>query len=226
MSNEIISIIVLGFLGVVYSGIKRGIHSYIADSIKHFLMKLFHDPFDGEKINKEYQTIRDKLIELRVKLDADRVHISQFSNGSNFTNKKPIWKLSRTYEVCDSGITYESGQYQNVVAITIWSILSELFSDSGIAKRVTNNSCEEHGNHCERPLGVYKYIVDDIDDSNVKYLLKAEGIQWFLQSPLLDNDKNIIGVMNIEFMDLQRKDINYCEICQLAQEISYILNKS
>lgn len=225
MGCEIISIVVLAIIGLIYGGIKKGIHNYIADLLKHFLNRFFHDPFDGYKINNEYLEIRDKLIELRVKLNADRVHVSQFSNGSSFTNTKPIWKLSRTYEVCDNGVTYESQNFQNVMAITIWPTLSSLFTDSLITKRVTNNICEKHGKKCERPLGVYQYNVEDIHDSNVKFALKEYGIKWFLQSPLLDTNLNVVGVLNIEFMDEQNEEINYCEICQLAQEISYILNK-
>jgi len=225
MGSELISLMVIAIIGLIYGGIKKGIHNYIADFLKHFLNKFFHDPFDGKKINDEYLEIRDKLIELRIKLDADRVHVSQFSNGNSFTNTKPIWKLSRTYEICDNGITYESPNFQNIMAITVWPILSALFSDNEIAKRVTNKYCEEHGNKCERPLGVYQYIVEDIHDSNVKFSLKEQGIKWFLQAPLLDINKNVIGVMNIEFMDLSDKEINYCEICEMAQEISYIINK-
>jgi len=222
---EFASVIGLAILGLFYGGIKRGVHIYIAELMKHFLNKFFHDPFDGKLIDEEYQLVRDKLLELKVTLEADRVHISQFSNGSSFTNTKPIWKLSRTYEVCDAGVTYEAENYQNIMAITVWPILSSIFVKGEKTLRVTNNQCEEHGKQCERPLGVYKYIVDDIHDSNVKFALKECGIKWFLQSPIVDKDEIIVGVLNIEFMDLERKQINYCEICQTTQEISYILNK-
>jgi len=222
---DIVSVIGLAIIGLIYGGIKRGVHVYIAELMKHFLNKFFHDPFDGQKIDEEYQLIRDKLLELRIKLDADRVHVSQFSNGSSFTNTKPIWKVSRTYEICDAGVTYEAENYQNIMAISIWPIISSIFGGIDKSTRVTNNQCEEHGNKCERPLGVYKYIVDDIHDSNIKYSLKECGIKWFLQSPIVDKDENIVGILNIEFMDLSRKEINYCEICQTTQEISYILNK-
>ena len=220
MGTEMIGMIGIAILSFVYACMKRSFRSWIWKKIT----TQFHEAFDGKKIHEEYQQVRDKLIELRIKYDADRVHVSLFSNGSSFTNNKPIWKLSRILEVCDNGIQYTSHLYQNIVAITIWPILSGLFSDSKQAKRVTNNNCETRGNQCQRPLGCYLYDIENIDDSNVKFMLKNDGIQTILQSPIM-NGENIVGMLNIEFLDKLEEDVDYCNICETAQEISYILNK-
>lgn len=221
MVSNILGMVAIGILSFLYACLQKSFREWFMNKVS----TIFKEKFDGNEVNDEFVAIRDKLILLRDYTDADRIHISQFHNGNFFTTSKPIWKLSRIYEVCDVGVSYTSKDYQNVMAVTILDILSGLFSKNPLAERVTNNKCLEKNDVCERPLGVYKYIVDDIRDSHIKFQLKEQGVKWFLQSPLLDGEKNVIGVINIEFLDMIRKEINFCKICETAQEISYILSK-
>lgn len=217
---EIIALTIIAVLTILYSSFKKG----LMDMISKCIMSWFKEPFEGEKIDKEFNEIYERLTEIKTILGADRVYISQFHNGNFFSTSKPIWKYTRTYEICANGVSYESLNCQNILAITVWDSISAIF-DTRLKKyceKLKGGACFDG---CKNSYGVYKYSIDKMPESFSKVVLRNQGIETYLQIPLVQNDNNIIGFVGIDFLDKNEKEINNCVVCQKVQEISYFLNK-
>ncbi len=219
---EIIALAIIAIPMLIFSAIKKGFIDYIA---KYF-QSWFKDRFKGEEINQEFNAINERLVELKTRLNADRVYINQFHNGSTFSNTKSIWKTSRVYEICASGVSFESRNLQNIMAVSVWESITAIFDKKPkkYYQKLTGLVCGEKG--CKQPFGVYLYDVDKMSESFSKVLLRNQGVEMFLQIPLIHEDQHIIGVVGIDFFDLVHgEDVDCCYICQKVQEIAYYLNK-
>lgn len=220
---EIIGLSIMAAVAFLYSCFKKGFAEMLTKWFSHW----FKEKFEGEQINHEFNSIFERLIELRTKLGADRVFIDQFHNGAVFSNNKPIWKITRTYEICASGVSYESLNMQGVMAITIWDTITAIFDNKmkKYCERLQGTSCDVTANGCRAPFGVYKYNVSRMPECFGKILLRNQGVDHYLQVPIIQQDKNVTGFVGIQYLDECCEEIDPCYICQKVQEISYFLNK-
>lgn len=223
MDNEILSIIILTIIGFVYGALKHGVHTYLSDLMKKFLNNFFHKQFDGNELNTEFDSISERIVEIKTILNADRVCIDNFHNGINFLPNKPAWKVTRTYEIAASGVSYTTKEMQNILAISIWDMIAPIFDakQRKYAEKLKGITCE---NSCKMPFGVYRIQVNKMSETLSKIMLRNQGIQTLLIVPLINNE-NIIGFLSVQFLDEMNDDFNVCEICQKVQEIAYFLNK-
>jgi hypothetical protein len=215
---EIIALVVMAGFGFLYSCFKKG----MADSIMKWFQQWFKEKFEGEVLDKEFSAVFERLVELKTELKADRVYVSQFHNGSVFTNQKPIWKMTRTYEICAQGVSYESQNMQNVMAISIWDSISGIFDNKlkKYCKKLEGLICGECKNY-----GVYTYRVEKMPESFAKVLLRNQGVGFYIQVPIIENGDHLVGFVGIEFLDKDITIDNPCFICQKVQEIAFFLNK-
>ena len=61
------------------------------------------------------EKIQERLTEVRVALDADRVYVSMFHNGFKYVDGSEVLKKSRTHESVAEGVTYEAEKYRNLM---------------------------------------------------------------------------------------------------------------
>ena len=217
--NEFIALILLAVIGIVYQCFKR----YSLSSGTKLIEKWFKEKFSGEDITKEFSEIQERMVEIKTILDADRVVIDQFHNGTTFTNNKPLWKITRTYEICSNGVSYESLKIQNIMAVLLWDSVSAIFEPKNkpYFEQIKGDKCKQS---CKIQYGVYRYNVDLMPESMGKVLLRNQGIRSFLQIPLVLN-QNIVGYVAVHYLDEEFDIEDVCQVCQRVQEIAYFLNK-
>lgn len=224
MEENIIIAILIGIAGVIVAALKAGLHSYISLSVKTLLEKIIHKKFDGNEIEQEFNAIYERMVEIKTKLNADRVTIDRFHNGSTFLPNQPAWRISRVYEICSSGVSYEANTIQNIVSMLIWDVVSAIF-DTKIKKyceKLRGLACGESG--CKNPFGVYKYSINKMPESYGKMMMRNQGVVTLIQVPIIHREQ-IIGFVGIHFLDEYNEEIDPCFICQKVQEIAYFLNK-
>jgi hypothetical protein len=216
---EALALTILAGFSFLYACIRKG----LMDIITKAFHKWFKEHFEGEELNREFNAVNERLVEIKTHLNADRVFISQCHNGNQFTNKKQIWKISRTYEIAAAGVSYESANMQNVMAISVWDMLSGIFDPKlkKYCEKLKGSVCAECRNH----YGVFKYEVGKMPESFAKVMLRNQGVEVYLQVPVTDEGTNIIGFVGVEFLDNRLNLDNPCYLCQKVSEISYYLNK-
>jgi hypothetical protein len=164
------------------------------------------------------------MIEIKTKLNADRVTLDRFHNGATFLPNQPAWKISRVYEICSSGVSYEATNMQNVVAMLIWDNVSAIFDNKlkRYVEKIKGSTCGESG--CKNPYGVYRYQVNKMPESYGKVVLRNQGVVTRLQVPIIHKE-GIVGFIGVHYLVENYDEIDACWICQKVQEISYFLNK-
>jgi hypothetical protein len=216
---EIAALILTAGILLIYGSIKKG----LVDIFSKRFQVWFKERFEGDAINREFNSVYERLVELRTTLKADRVFIHQFHNGNFFSNKQPIWKFSRSYEVTAQGVSYESQNNQNVMAISVWDSISGMW-DSKLKKyceRLKGTTCGE----CKNPFGIYLYRVDKMPESYSKVVLRNQGVVAYIHGPIVEDGDHLVGILGIEYLDGCGIIDDPCLICQKVQEISFFLNK-
>ena len=184
-----------------------------------------------EKTREIITNINDDLSSLRTEMKADRAYICEFHNGSEFASRFPMWKLSMTYEKVKPGTSHSSGDFQNVAATLIWDDHLKCFYSkqedilpSGIKTIRKNPLCQ---NSCISPRRVYLFNVKEMnyDLGKTRALLQANGVYYMLQSPII-SDNEVVGFVGVDYcddIDIESDvDINPCEICKMAAQLSII----
>ena len=213
--NDYVWLLLAGIVTLVITAFKTGISSFISDRIKKFLEKVIHSEFDGKKIGEEVDFVYKRLIELKVLTASNRVSVYRFHNGTVFLPSKPAWKISRTYEVCSDGISYEAQHFQNMMAMLVWDSVKAIFENkkSHYVEKLTKEN-----------INIYKYDVSKMDESYSKVLLRRHGIKQFLQIPLIIKEK-VFGYIQIDYVVNKNIDFDMNAVYSKASEISFYLGK-
>ena len=144
--------------------------------------------------------IQDVLLEIRLRLNADRAYVSMFHNGNKYIEGSEILKKSRTNESAGPGISFEAQHYQN--------ILISLMPDE--MKLVTQ-------------AGPSFTKVDDLQDGKFKRMLVRSGIKCTARCAISRN-KDIIGFVGLDYnRDLEKPPENINELCNAAGIIEQII---
>jgi len=202
---------------LLITAFKTGITAFIAEKTKKFLEKVLHKEFDGKKIGEEVDFVYERLIEIKTISLSSRVSINRFHNGTVFLPSQPAWKISRVYEICSDGISYEANKFQNVMAMLIWDSIKAVFESkfpSYIEKIVSK----------ENKYTVFKYDVEKMPESFSKVTMRRHGIKVYIQIPLINKDK-VFGYLQIDYLSKKDIDIDLDRIYPKVTEISYFLSK-
>lgn len=219
MEQNILIIIGTFIVGIIVTAIKTGFTSFLSDKIKKVLEVIIHKDFDGKQIEYEVDEIKSRLYEIKTLCDADRVTVNRFHNGTNFLPNKPAWKVSRVYEICSSGVSYEADNVQNIMAMLIWDSINAIFekNKSDYVEIINGYTCD----NCQH---IYKYDISKMNESYAKILLRNQGIVNYIQVPLR-HENNIVGYIGIDYLSEKDVKIDACKICEKVNEISFILNR-
>lgn len=206
------SLIIIGsIVTIVATGIKTGFISFLSDKAKRFFEKILHEPFDGKKISMEVDFVYSRLYEIKALSNGDRISVNRFHNGTTFLPSEPAWKITRVYEICSNGISYEASKFQNIMVMLVWDSVNAIF-DTKLPKYVEKKhiTCSSHSG--------YFYDIYEMPDTYSKVTLISHGIEYLLQFPLVSKDK-IIGYLQIDY--LSEKDFNL-DIDQIYQNVCEI----
>ena len=110
-------------------------------------------------------------------LDADRVHIYEFHNGDHFYSGNHQQKFSCTYEALSAGVSSEALSLQDLRVSTFNQFIKKVVND-------------------------FKFEVLDsskLSDSLLKNWFEVRGIASSFSFPIRTLNKNIIGIINIDF---------------------------
>lgn len=167
--------------------------------------------------------ILDVLVELRVRVDADRAYVYQFHNGSYFTTKNPVWKMSCTHEVCRAGIAYVAREMQALPVSIMMEYLAGLWGDADTLPHGVENVMCQCANEKQTVLW---YAIDEIPESMGKSLLRAHGVCCMLLAPLRDGE-NIVGLVGVDYCDVTTGEASEfaAALCEAASQIPYILTQ-
>lgn len=206
-----------GLIVILVTAFKTGITSFVADKTKKFLERVIHREFDGKKIGEEVDFVYERLIEIKTISLSNRVSINRFHNGTVFLPSQPAWKISRVYEICSDGISYEAQKFQNMMAMLIWDSIKAIFESkfpNYIEKIVSK----------ENKYTVFKYDVEKMPESFSKVTMRRHGIKVYIQIPLINKDK-VFGYLQIDYLSKKDIELDIERIYPKITEISYFLSK-
>jgi hypothetical protein len=231
-------IIILSITGII-TAITVFLRKQIIENLAKIFERLFkwkvysNSHFARFEVERDIR-IQDMLAELRIQTKSDRAYVFQFHNGSLFSTKNQMWKLSNTHESVNVGIRPCIGELQNILSSSISDIILPLWQEdlsnvSGITKVSPENCGCPNKNHCVLPNGVFLYDVDNLKEGYSKGLLSSAAAKYILKSPLLDSENNRVGFVGITYCweESNVNEIISCAetLCRTASKISYELRK-
>lgn len=149
------------------------------------------------------RVVHECLVELRVKIEADRAYVCQFHNGDYFTSKNPVYRMSCTQEIVLRGIARRQDKLQGVMVDTIWREIDILFGEATLegVERIWDD-----GDETKPYRAVYYYLVEALPESTFKSALIASGVWAMAASPMLDAKRNLVGFVGCDFCSEQYRD--------------------
>lgn len=135
------------------------------------------------------RTINNLLLELRVKMNADRVAIFLFHNGQYFNPNiinNSIWKFTCAYESCKAGVSYESSKMNNLLLTNYITLIESLWNK--LTDGIERYDCKNCLADCDKEKNIIT-IVDyaTLPHGNTKSWLESQGIQKLILSPIIIN---------------------------------------
>jgi hypothetical protein len=193
------------------------------------IKRLLHRPkhFMTPGIAIQGHELHSKLLVLQTILRADRCYLLQFHNGSNFSSRQPMWRLSCTHESCRPGVSYISPLMQNVMASNLWEALGSVYglSEAPGISRIPPDV--ERTCSCEPPKGAVKYDMEEMVESQVKSTLRSFGVQHMLYTGLFDAGHNLIGIIGADYLAEYRAPGGAgCILCEASGDIALELAKN
>jgi len=100
------------------------------------------ESFDINKMSQKDIRLIELLSELRVAVNASRVHIHRFHNGGKFVGGEPIKKFSCTHESVAIGVSHEITNEQNVLCSMMMPIFGYLEENRATIRKTEELGCE------------------------------------------------------------------------------------
>ncbi len=170
------------------------------------------------------RSIYSVLVEIRVRAGFDRVHLTQFHNGNFFSARNPVWKLSRTHEVCRPGVSYHARDMQNIPISVMIDLLAPLWEEE-LPAGASRLLCDCRPG-CDRLI--IWYDVPTSPDSISKGMLGEQGVVTMMVVPVLDGE-NVVGFICGDNCDLDDPETGQQYrgrmMCSAAARIGYLLEK-
>jgi len=226
---NLIGTAILGAISIILVLLNKKLTSWFLEKIwAKISPKYKHSKFKKDSIEKD-KKIREILIELRTISGADRACLFQFHNGSSFTTRNPIWKVSNTHESVAPGISSEIGNLQDIKASSIIETL-RVFWDSDYPNGIEQISpdycgdCPNIVKHNEKKIIFID--VEKLEDSYSRALLIEQGIKYLIDVPIFNGDVNCVGFVAVNYCgehDIEDVKNHAREICKNASQIQFIL---
>lgn len=233
LSVPVISLLgttIVATLGYMLVHINRLLYKWIFKKIWEFLKSKFtYKKLKKDEIDRDGK-IREILIELRTIVHADRTCLFQFHNGSVFTTKNPIWRLSNTHESVSPGISSEIGKLQDMKASSMTEVLQSFWGEDYIdgVEKISPTYCKDCPNASKTPHGKKVVFIDvaGLEDCYSKSLLVEQGIKYVLDSPIHNSDGNCVGFIAVNYCgehDPEEMKKYSRDICRNASQIQFLL---
>lgn len=167
-----------------------------------------HDPSLMPKRISMDVSVYNELFRLLFMSNASRAYVLQFHNGSVFNTNNPIWKFSKSYEICNNGVTSEVESTQNILIAHMSHLLNPLFNNSdplvsGI-KHIDTPSCTNFIKN--NNFKVYKATADKISHYYISSYLLNRSIRECIFAPIFDINNNIIGLICLDYCNEYQYD--------------------
>lgn len=146
------------------------------------------------------EEIQDLLIEIRLRLQADRAYFCLFHNGEFYTQGSEIMKYSRTNESVSPGISLEAQHYQNVL-ISLVTDEMKLLSD-------------------ENPSFTK---ISELKDGKFKRMSNARNVKCICRCAVRKGQE-MIGFVGLDYNNLIEKPANIDELVIYAGRIEQIIS--
>jgi hypothetical protein len=201
--------------------------SIILFLIKKYLFKKKHSA--EVKDFEMYQKVVVELSKLQQYMNADRVYILEFHNGTEYSLSHPVWKVSCLYEVVKNGIQTVKPERSHIFSTSVTEWLSILFSKSKVYQDgVIHTDCSECG-QCDVFANVIGFNIDECDqDDRIVVMAQLQGVKGCIHAPII-RDGLIKGVLGLDFLDntqwqhiMTSLDNTKCRIRECAAVISLI----
>ena len=191
--GSVLGLMLVGALVLLLDRIRSKISEWIERKRLHPLAR-------GIRYARHVQAL---LLELRVQLQADRAYVMLFHNGSYFSNKNPVWRVSSLVEVCKPGISHVMTSVQGVLAANIWHVLAPVFD-------------EQYPGIYDMKNGIKRLVVGEMPDCYSKEWLKSKGVCGKVMTPLRDKNGQVCGILAVNY---DNADCNNCQLCSRDHKI-------
>ncbi len=196
---------------------------------KTIIEKFTHKKLKKDEIERDSK-IREILIELRTIVHADRTCLFQFHNGSVFTTKNPIWRVSNTHESVAPGISSEIGDLQDMKASSMTEVLQSFWGEDYIdgVERISPEYCDGCPNATKESHGKKVVFIDveNLENCYSKSLLVEQGIKYVLDTPIHNDEGNCVGFVAVNYCvkhDIEEIKKYSRDICKNASQIQFLL---
>jgi hypothetical protein len=164
----------------------------------------------------------ETIMELRVRINADRVAIFQFHNGQYFSSGNPIWRVSCTHETCGPGVAYRANEQRAIIASNILDLIMPLWGHK--IEGVHQIDCT-HCLICQKV--VWECRTEELPAGPSKAILQAQGVDYSLRTVLTGGADYPIGYLVIT-CDRMPEDLPYDvkPMCDAAEILNYLLSQN
>jgi hypothetical protein len=205
------------------------VRDFITDVIKNTIKKISNKMTFKESAGL-IAYIRDRLVELRTILDADRAYIHEFKNGEHFSAKNPVWRVFRTYEKCREGVIYQSSTIKGENVSTIFDTIEPVLMGSTKNTGMYLMDCKNCKHACKgRNTVIFK--IDELPHTASRQMMMNHTIKLSVQVGLIVRN-NTVGILAIDFCDELSKTLahnqewasNCCKtVNEYADRVEYAL---
>ena len=183
-----------GYLGIIIAFITGVIGPILVMYIKHRLDKKEKPDMVRDTLRVS-ELVNSKIEHIREEFNADRVWVTQFHNGGNFSpTGKSMAKFSIIYETVNTGVSSVQGNFHNIPV--------NLFSKS--INELLNNDVIEISDYKDEKIATFglKYIAEDTGCKS-GYLFAIKTI-----------DDKFIGTLGLDYTKRKTK-LDFDAITQL-----------
>lgn len=166
-----------------------------------------HDPEDMERRIRADVHIYNELYKLMFISNSSRAYILQFHNGSVFNTNNPIWKFSKTYEICNNGVSSEVESTQNILIANMTQLLSPLFNnDNNSIAGIKYINCPSCSSIVNNNFKVCRANADKISLYYISSYLLNRSIKECIYAPIFNNSNNIVGLICLDYCNEYQYD--------------------
>jgi len=169
------------------------------------------------------------LSELRALIDADRITLLRFHNGLEFLPNNPVWKLTGTSTVRADGVSDET--VNDLMVLRVQPLINPLITgeaeDDSVKKPPFCEKCPR-GRMCEETNNrIMGFEVDKMRGYSKSFLQKR-GTEFAYVASLTNVDKNIFGVLLVEYCEqptgVEKNNRIIQTICGFTIKLCFLFN--
>ena len=151
-----------------------------------------------------------------------RVYILQFHNGNVFTTNNPIWRFSKSHEICAEGVKSEIESTQNILIAHMTQLLNPIFNNDprmcGI-DQIGDPNCARDAQIGD--FRVYRMSQSTIQHYYISAFLMNRNIQDLIYAPIYDKDNstNVVGLICLDYCIDGYFDDNVDNLSKLEKDL-------